>query len=71
MSELQQTLSGLMTGLLLILFIGICIWSWSGKRKESFEHMASLPLEEDSPLTHIHSKPIQIKVKTDKSEASL
>ena len=71
MSELQQTLSGLMTGLLLILFIGICIWSWSGKRKESFDRMASLPLEEDVPTIHTQSKLTQIKVKTDKSEASL
>jgi len=71
MSELQQTLSGLMTGLLLILFIGICIWSWSGKRKESFDRMASLPLEEDSPSTGNHTKPTQFNLKTDKSEASL
>lgn len=68
MSELQQTLSGLMTGLLLILFIGICIWSWSGKRKESFERMARLPLENDAPTTHA---PSQTKVKTDISEASV
>lgn len=51
MSELQQTMSGLMTGLLLILFIGICIWSWSGKRKDSFNRMANLPLEDGSVNT--------------------
>lgn len=49
MSEFQQTMSGLMTGALLILFIGICIWSWSSKRKESFDRMAHLPLD-DSPI---------------------
>lgn len=49
MSEFQQIFSGLMTGTLLILFIGICIWSWSSKRKDSFDRMAQLPLE-DTPL---------------------
>ena len=48
MSEFQQTMSGLMTGALLFLFIGICIWSWSSKRKDSFDRMANLPLEDGS-----------------------
>jgi cytochrome c oxidase cbb3-type subunit 4 len=71
MSELQQTLSGLMTGLLLILFIGICIWSWSGKRKESFKQMANLPLEHDeTPIRHAHIC-AQMKADKEKCEASL
>ena len=47
MPELQQTISGIMTGLLLLTFIGICLWSWSGKRKEAFEQMANLPLDQE------------------------
>lgn len=45
MSELQQTLSGVMTAVLLLTFIGICFWSWSGRRKEAFDEMANLPLD--------------------------
>jgi cytochrome c oxidase cbb3-type subunit 4 len=48
MTELQQNLSGIMTGILLLTFIGICIWSYSGKRKEAFEEMANLPLDIDT-----------------------
>jgi cytochrome c oxidase cbb3-type subunit 4 len=71
MSELQQTLSGLMTALLLILFIGICIWSWSGKRKESFERMARLPLEDEPVHTRSNQTETQIKAQKNTSEASL
>jgi len=71
MTELQQTLSGLMTALLLILFIGICVWSWSGKRKESFDRMAKLPLEDDLPYTPENQTNMQMKAQKDKSEASL
>lgn len=45
--ELQHTLSGIMTGILLVTFIAICIWSWSGKRKSAFDEMARLPLDDD------------------------
>ncbi|KZY36108.1 MULTISPECIES: CcoQ/FixQ family Cbb3-type cytochrome c oxidase assembly chaperone [unclassified Oleiphilus] len=51
MGELQHTLSGLMTGMLLLTFIGICFWSWSGKRKEAFEEMANLPLDNTATNT--------------------
>lgn len=68
MSELQQTMSGLMTGLLLVLFIGICIWSWSSKRKESFDRMAHLPL--DDVMTHEPSIHNSGDIK-EKREASL
>lgn len=49
MSELQQNISGIMTALLLVIFVGICIWSWGSKRKPGFEEMANLPLD-DSDL---------------------
>jgi cbb3-type cytochrome oxidase subunit 3 len=48
MSELSANISGIMTALLLILFIGICIWSWSAGRKTAFEELSKLPLEDDN-----------------------
>ena len=35
------------TALLLIIFIGIVIWAWSGRQRERFEQAARLPLEDD------------------------
>jgi cytochrome c oxidase cbb3-type subunit 4 len=32
------------------LFVGIVIWAWSGKRKQEFEVLAHLPLEDDQPV---------------------
>jgi cytochrome c oxidase cbb3-type subunit IV len=52
MSELQQNLSGIMTALLLVIFIGICIWSWGSKRKPGFDKMANLPLDDSDLGSH-------------------
>jgi len=41
-----ESINGLMTLLLMIIFIGICIWAWGAGNKEKFERMANLPLEE-------------------------
>jgi cytochrome c oxidase cbb3-type subunit 4 len=38
---------GLVLILLIIGFLGIVAWAWSRKRKEDFEQMSRLPLEED------------------------
>jgi len=35
------------TIVVLVLFIGIVIWAWSGKRKERFEEAANIPFAED------------------------
>ena len=35
------------TVIVLILFIGIVIWAWSGKRKRAFDEAARIPLEDD------------------------
>jgi cytochrome c oxidase cbb3-type subunit 4 len=50
MSTLYGTLSGVLTGLFILLFTGIVIWAWSSRRRESFEASARLPLEEDPHL---------------------
>jgi cytochrome c oxidase cbb3-type subunit 4 len=41
---------GLWTGALLVIFIGIVIWAWSGKRKNSFDEAARIPLDDDDEL---------------------
>jgi len=38
---------GVITLALLILFVMLVIWAWSGRRKELFDSMARMPLEED------------------------
>jgi cytochrome c oxidase cbb3-type subunit 4 len=32
---------------LVILFLAIVVWAWSGKRKQTFERAARMPLEDD------------------------
>lgn len=34
------------TGLLLVIFIGIVVWAYSGKRRERFDAAARLPLDD-------------------------
>ena len=41
-------LRGIFTALMLVLFIGICFWAYSGKRKHVFDAAARLPLESDN-----------------------
>lgn len=37
------------TVMMFLLFIGIVIWAWSGKRKQAFDEAAHLPFEDDEP----------------------
>jgi len=48
---------GLITALLLVLFLGIWAWTWSRKRRPDFEAASMLPLEDD------HSMPRQENTK--------
>lgn len=41
------TLSGIAAGALLVTFIGICLWAYSGRRRRAFDAVAQLPLEDD------------------------
>jgi cytochrome c oxidase cbb3-type subunit 4 len=41
------TLSGIFTALLTVLFVGICVWAFSPRRRKQFDEMARMPLEED------------------------
>ncbi|GMR17164.1 MAG: CcoQ/FixQ family Cbb3-type cytochrome c oxidase assembly chaperone [Gammaproteobacteria bacterium] len=40
------TIRGLLTAVLLILFLGIVAWSWSRKRTADFDAASRLPLDE-------------------------
>ena len=35
------------TIVVMVLFVGIVIWAWSGKRKERFDEAANIPFKED------------------------
>jgi len=35
------------TVVVLVLFVGIVIWAWSGKRKKEFDEAANIPFDED------------------------
>jgi len=41
-------ISGIVTSLLLLLFIGGWVWAWSPKRKAEFDAAAHLPLADES-----------------------
>ena len=36
------------TVLMLVLFVGICVWAWSSRRKSGFDRAAQLPFEDDA-----------------------
>ncbi len=40
-------ISGVITAVLMVLFIGGWIWAWSPRRKTDFDAAAKLPLAED------------------------
>lgn len=40
-------LRGISTALLFFAFIGLCIWAWSSKRKQSFDEAANLPFADE------------------------
>ena len=39
---------GIVTGVLLGLFVWLCIWAWSKARKPAFDAAARLPLEDET-----------------------
>jgi len=36
-----------MTVVMLVVFVGIVLWAWSGKRRAAFDEAARVPLEDD------------------------
>lgn len=47
-------ISGIVTTILLVAFVGIWIWAWSGRRRQDFNESAHLPLEDDTAPTKEH-----------------
>lgn len=43
------TWRGVFTALMLLLFVAICFWAYSGKRKKDFDEASRLPLDDDAP----------------------
>ena len=39
--------SGIVTSILLVLFLAGWVWAWSPKRKKEFDAAARMPLDED------------------------
>ena len=44
------------TLVVLVLFVGIVVWAWSGKRKQDFDEAANIPFNEDDMPTENTSK---------------
>ncbi len=44
-----DTFRGIVTGVLLVLFLWLVVWAWSSRRKEKFDAAARLPLEDKDP----------------------
>ncbi len=40
--------NGIVTAVLLLAFLGLVAWAWSGKRKKDFEQASRLPLDDDN-----------------------
>ena len=43
------TFRGIVTGVLLVLFIWLVVWAWSKRRRADFDAAARLPLEDEEP----------------------
>lgn len=42
-----EVFHGLWTAALLVIFVGIVVWAWSGKRKRDFDKAAHIPFDND------------------------
>ena len=45
----MDTFRGIVTAVLLVLFIALIAWAWSKRRRADFEAAARLPLEDEEP----------------------
>lgn len=48
MQNLHGMVSGIFTALLIVVFTGVVVWTWSSRRRSTFDAAARLPLEEDT-----------------------
>ena len=47
MSEIWGHLTGVIIVVMMITFISIWAWAWSGRHKKAFTRMAELPMEDE------------------------
>jgi cytochrome c oxidase cbb3-type subunit 4 len=45
---------GIITGVLILLFLGGWAWAWSPRRKRAFDDAARLPLQDDAADIGVH-----------------
>jgi cytochrome c oxidase cbb3-type subunit 4 len=45
------TFFGLLTLVLMLVFVGIVVWAWSARRRETYEAAARAPLEDEVSKT--------------------
>ncbi|WP_263139595.1 cbb3-type cytochrome c oxidase subunit 3 [Pseudomonas sp. RIT-PI-AD] len=50
------TLRGLGTVMVLVAFVSVVFWAYSGKRKTRFDEAANLPFADDDTLASAHSR---------------
>lgn len=64
-----NTLRGLITALLIVIFIALFIWAYSKNRQSAFDEAAMLPLLEDNKIPDPHSS-TQNRASTENSNDS-
>ncbi|HEY6545533.1 MAG TPA: CcoQ/FixQ family Cbb3-type cytochrome c oxidase assembly chaperone [Dokdonella sp.] len=42
-------ISGILIAVMMVLFLGLVAWAWSGRRRDDFNEAAQLPLVERAP----------------------
>jgi cytochrome c oxidase cbb3-type subunit IV len=45
----QTLMHAIWTVLLFVLFVGICVWAFSRRRKDAFDAAAQLPFDDEHP----------------------
>lgn len=46
---MSGTFSGVMTGILIVVFLGIVFWAYSKHNKAAFDEMANMPMNDNAP----------------------
>ena len=52
----HSLIQSIWTIVVLVLFVGIVVWAWSGKRKQRFDEAANIPFDEDDAPVDSTSK---------------
>lgn len=41
------TIQSIWTIIVMVIFVGIVVWAWNGKRKQTFDRASMIPLDDD------------------------